>query len=263
MLNVNSICWILTAGLAFLSLELHADGCLNIKAPIGTYGISLSGHLVDGRPYGASGVASLKKDTFTLNLMTSVGGVISQSPIQGTLTVKDCGLTLSGTGANLGFQLKGQLAERGNEIFVTEINASQPMVAEGALMPIGLANCSNKTLKGEYSFGSQGYESNPSLSPSQWIPTGVVGVARFNGAGCASYTQTRKEGSNLSKLTATLLYTIASDCSVTFTENGVPAFYGVLVNNGDVIPYLQLNPGSARTGQLMRAGSNASPMGCS
>ena len=52
------------------------------------------------------------------------------------MSVVDCELTLTGSGVDLGFVLKGQITERGKEIFVTAIQSAQPIVAAG---PYGLA----------------------------------------------------------------------------------------------------------------------------
>ncbi len=247
---------------ALIAPHAQAAGCLAIKSPIGAYGISLKGHLVDGRPYGAVGRVTLQKKRFSTNLTTSVGGVISQNPFEGTVSLKNCELTLEGSDSTQGFQLKGQIVARGDAIFVTEIQSAQPMVVDGVMMPVGLSKCTNHSLKGTYTFGSQGYESGPLAAVPAWIPTGIVGVGRFNGAGCTSFAQTEKQASRITRSAASLQYTVASDCSVTFTQQGVPSFYGVLVSGGDRLPYLQLSSGSVRTGEMSRSGSNAKAMGC-
>lgn len=258
----STVLTILVVLSSLISLNAQAAGCLTIKPPAGAYGITLKGHLVDGRPYGAVGRVTLQKKRFSMNLTTSVGGVISQNPYQGSVTLKDCGLTLAGSDSAQGFQMKGQIATRGKAILVTEIQTAQPMVVDGVMMPVGLPKCTNQSLKGTYTFGSQGYESVSQAALPTWIPTGVVGIGHFNGAGCTSFAQTEKQASSITRSAASLKYTVASDCSVTFTNQGIPSFYGVLVNGGDLLPYLQVSSGSVRTGEMSRSGSNVNTMSC-
>lgn len=253
---------ILLLGVSLFSLSVQAGDCLNIKTPSGAYGLSLQGHLVDGRPYGAAGLASLSKNQFSLNLTSSVGGVTGQSQIEGTVTLDRCELTLSGTGNASGFIIKGQLAERGDEILVTGISSAQPMVADGLLRPVGMSHCSNQSLKGNYTFASQGFVQGTEANAATWIPIGLVGSAKFNGKGCSFYQDTDKRANSISTSSGLLMYSVASDCSIHFIENGVPHSYGVLEQGGNEIVYVRVKEGTVRTGALSRVGSDSDVSQC-
>jgi hypothetical protein len=232
------------------------------SSPKGNYGFGLQGRQVDGQAYAAVGLAHLGKETFTLDLTASVGGTFSRKTIQGSLQRVDCGLTLAGLGADAGFVLKGQIADHGDEIFVTEIQASSPLVASGVMRPVGLQRCNNKTIKGEYNYLSQGYESNPNADGAGLIPKGVTGVEVFDGKGCSTYDETIKQGSVISAASGPLGYQVFENCTFGLLENGQTAFYGVIVRGGQGMSYMKIAPGSARTGEYNRSGSSAKTQGC-
>ena len=248
--------------LTLLNGQVEASGCLNIRQPTGLYGLSLQGHLGDEKPYGAAGLLSLSKAGFTLKLTESKGGDVIQNQIVGTVALSDCALTLTGTGISHGFSLNGQLAERGNEILVTAISSTQPLVADGILRPVGLSNCSNKNLKGGFTFLSQGYQQKSGSSTPLWVPIGLVGAERFNGKGCSYYQDTVKQGDSISTASGLLMYSVATDCSINFIQDGVPHSYGVLENGGNTIAYVRVDSGTVRTGELSRIGSDSNVAEC-
>ena len=232
------------------------------SSPKGNYGFGLQGRQVDGQAYAAVGLAHLGKETFTLDLTASVGGTFSRKTIQGSLQRADCGLTLAGLGADAGFVLKGQIADHGDEIFVTEIQESSPLVASGVMRPVGLQRCNNKTIKGEYNYLSQGYDSNSNADGAGLIPKGVTGVEVFDGKGCSTYDETIKQGSVISAASGPLRYQVFENCTLGLLENGQTAFYGVIVRGGQGMSYMKIAPESSRTGEYNRSGSSSKTQGC-
>jgi hypothetical protein len=245
--------------LACLSMaEAQAGNCLNIKAPQGRYGVNLQGRLVSGAPYAAVGTVNLSTSSFTLNLKVSEGGAFSDKAIQGTVLLEDCGLTLASTDTKTGFVLKGQLADRGKEIFVTEIQSSNPVVASGLMRPVGLKSCSTETLKGHYDLVSQGY----TLGSAGYAPVGAVGDEVFNGKGCSAYSMTVKNGADIVDSSAIRSYQVYENCTFELDTSGQPSLYGVVVDKGQGLAIMTLAPGTVRTGEFSRSGSDSKAAGC-
>ncbi|MFZ4653620.1 MAG: hypothetical protein ACOYLM_04480 [Methylococcaceae bacterium] len=242
--------------------EAKAGSCLNIQAPEGPYGIQLQGSLVGGKPYAAVGSASIHQATFTLNLTASEGGSIIKRTILGSVSVVDCELTLTGSGVDLGFVLKGQITERGKEIFVTAIQSAQPIVASGTLRPRLLRRCSNNTLKGTFTSIAQGFDRVGTGTNIQWLPIGKIGDEQFNGQGCSAYKESIKQGANFSEAEGLLTYKVLEDCTFEMLDQGKPAFFGVIVNGGQVMPYLKLVDGAVRLGEYTRINSSSTPLKC-
>lgn len=248
--------------LLLAAYNVSAEGCLHLQAPSGDYGVSLQGRLVSGAPYGAVGLVSLQKDRFSLNLTTSVGGVVSDQQFQGTVKRNDCMLTLTGDDLRVGFAMMGQIADRGREILISEVMLSQPMVTEGVLRPVDMRRCSNQSLKGEYPFGAQGYQQGTVGLTSQWIPAGYVGVKRFDGKGCADSHETVKVGPEITDTAHNYQYQMYANCTVAFSQEGVREASGVLVDGGKTLFYLSTAAGHIRTGELTRARSSVVIEGC-
>ena len=215
-----------------------------------------------GKPYAAVGSASIHQATFTLNLTASEGGSIIKRTILGSVSVVDCELTLTGSGVDLGFMLKGQIAERGKEIFVTAIQSAQPIVASGTLRPRLLRRCSNNTLKGTFTSIAQGFDRVGTGTNIQWLPIGKIGDEQFNGQGCSAYKESIKQGANFSEAEGLLTYKVLEDCTFEMLDQGKPAFFGVIVNGGQVMPYLKLVDGAVRLGEYTRINSSSTPLKC-
>jgi hypothetical protein len=125
-----------------------------------------------------------------------------------------------------------------------------------------LQRCNNKTIKGEYNYLSQGYDSNSNADGAGLIPKGVTGVEVFDGKGCSTYDETIKQGSVISAASGPLRYQVFENCTFGLLENGQTAFYGVIVRGGQGMSYMKIAPGSARTGEYNRSGSSAKTQGC-
>lgn len=245
-----------------LGADAKAGSCLHIKAPEGPYGIQLQGTLVDGKPYAAVGLASIHPSTFTLNLTASEGGSIIKRTILGTVSVVDCELNLAGSGVDLGFVLKGQITDRGREISVTAIQSAQPIVASGTMRPRLLRRCSNNTLKGTFTYISQGFDRVGTGTNVQWIPIGKIGDEQFDGKGCSVYKEYIKRSDHFSEEEGPLKYRVSEDCTFELLDQGTPAFLGVIVNKGQVMPYLKLVDGAVRLGEYTRVNSSSTPLKC-
>ena len=258
----NLLCLVLTVLLAMSSAEAAASGRCSLKGlPNGGYGLSLQGQLVNGPPYAAIGLLTLQKHAFELKLTASEGGVVTQKLVAGDVKVMDCGVTLSGRGAALGFVLKGQIARDGKEILITEFQAQQPIVASGVLQPIGSRSCSNRSLQGAFTYKSQGYERSPG-GGLPWIPVGKVGQELFDGKGCTTYQESIKRGTVFFEEAGRLNYRVAKDCSFELLDGDQAAFYGLLVGGGQRMPYLKLVDGAVRLGEYQRVTAASRPDIC-
>jgi len=253
---------ILFALSVLVGANAKAGSCPHIQAPEGPYGIQLQGSLVDGKPYAAVGSASIHQSTFTLHLTASEAGSIIKKTILGTVSVVDCELNLAGSGVDLGFVLKGQIAERGKEIFVTAIQSAQPIVASGTMRPRLLRRCSNNTLKGTFTYISQGFDRVGTGTNVQWAPIGKIGDERFDGKGCSVYKESIKQGTHFSEAEGPLKYRVSEDCTFELLDQGEPAFLGVIVDNGQVMPYMKLVDGAVRLGEYTRIDNSSTPLNC-
>ena len=230
-------------------MSSQAETCSSLK---GNFGFSLEGQLVNGPPYAAVGLISIHRQSFRLELTESEGGVLLRKTVNGRVEMQDCGVTLTGSDQSLGFQLKGQIADKGKEIFLTEIRQVKPVVASGVMRPVSMRQCSNRSLKGRFNFISQGFE-HASGAVGEWVPVGKIGKEDFDGKGCSVYEESIKQGASFSTASGRLDYQVAKNCTFELSEAGVPVFYGVMVDAGKILSYLKLTDAAARTGEYQRA----------
>lgn len=253
---------ILLAGVALVAGPSAFAGTCAPSGPLhGDYGVSLQGQRVNGPPYASVGLLSIEKSSFSLRLTVSDGGVVTQRSIDGTLAVEDCGVTFTGQGPNSGFMLKGQIAKHGKEIFLTEIQQGQPVVASGTMRPVGVRRCREKTLNGRYTYISQGHERSPS-GGLPWVPIGKIGHGNFNGKGCLTYEESIKQGPDLSKAAGALAYKVMENCTVELIDAGKTVFFGVLTDSGNQMAYLQVTDSAVRSGDFQWSGRAEAARSC-
>jgi hypothetical protein len=113
--------------------------------------------------------------------------------------------------------------------------------------------CSDATLNGTYSFGSNGW----SVSPSKRIPISTGGIDHFNGAGSgtgvATFVSNGVLENNNTPVTST--YTINTDCSgtVVFNVGGNLAHFNVYVSPpGQSFILVDTDPGNVLAGTETR-----------
>ena len=227
----------------------------------GRYGLNLEGHTASGDPYVAVGVAQLERDTFSLEVTRSENGKLRQKTLKGSISTDECTVKLTNSDEPDGFSLEGQIVAPGHQLLVTEVRSKNPVVASGSLRRMGRQSCSQASLRGNYVFVTQGYRRQP--DGTGWLPVGKTGRESFDGKGCTAYRETIKEGSVIMPDVHGLLdYAVQPDCSFHLLENGTPVFLGVLVNQGQKIPYIVLQEGVTRSGENTRSKPSPKVMGC-
>ena len=132
----------------------------------------------------------------------------------------------------------------------------------GTLRPRLLRRCSNNTLKGTFTSIAQGFDRVGTGTNIQWLPIGKIGDEQFNGQGCSAYKESIKQGANFSEAEGLLTYKVLEDCTFEMLDQGKPAFFGVIVNGGQVMPYLKLVDGAVRLGEYTRINSSSTPLKC-
>lgn len=240
---------LLAALLLALPAPAQAGTCPAAASLKGGYGLDLRGWTVAGQAYAAVGVLRLRGGGFSLDLTRSVDGTVSRAALSGSASGTDCSFTLAGDG----FFLSGQIVGQGQTILVSEIDAPEPVVASGQLRRIGLNKCSTANLRGTYAYVSQGYE-RPAGPGTAIAALGKIGQESFDGKGCSYYRETVKTGSGIATAgPAYLPYQVGTDCSFTLIDAGQPAFYGVMVDGGNSMPYLKITGNATRGGEYTRA----------
>jgi len=119
---------------------------------------------------------------------------------------------------------------------ITGVLVSSATAGTAAAPPCGLS-----TLKGTYLFAGDGW----SISGTGAVPLAFAGSERFDGAGnLKGVSSTNFNGTPSSHNAFTGTYTVASDCSGTFTIGGTLHFDMYLDPNGDSFVYVQTDAGA-------------------
>ena len=177
----------------------------------------------------------------------SLNGVITTIPFSGTYVVQaDCtGHTIihDGMTANLRFMI----VEGGQEsnYFVTDSG----VVATGQIVKVGLAHCSNATLRGAYSYAAQGSAHGPSGEVAD-----LSAFARLVLDGNGHATQSSNSSFNGAQVEDTQAgtYSVNSDCTGSATsvhtsgplEGQVDHVNFVIVEGGSEFKVIVTNPGA-------------------
>jgi hypothetical protein len=247
--------------LASLTTAVRASECPPAQQLKGRYGLNLEGHTASGDPYVAVGVAQLERGTFSLELTRSENGKLRRQALAGSISSDQCAVKLTSRDDPEGFSLEGQIVAPSHQWLVTEVRSRNPVVASGALRRMGRQSCSQASLRGTYVYATQGYRRQ--ADGAGWLPVGKTGRESFDGKGCTAYRETIKEGSVIMPDVHGLLdYAVQTDCSFHLLENGTPVFLGVLVNQGQSIPYMVLQEGVTRSGEYTRSKPSPKVMGC-
>lgn len=229
--------------------------CLGAARLRGAYGLDLQGNTTAGQPYVAVGILQLQAGRFSLDLTSSLdGSVKTHDEFDGTAGAHDCKLTLTSTDGD--FSLHGQIGS-GKTILVAGIDASGAgaVVASGKLRKIGLDRCSDRTLRGNYTYITQGYDRpDPGSAVTVLAKTGKE---TFYGNGRSYYQETITTANQTVEVGPTYLaYHVNADCSFELMQDSSPIFYGVLVNNGRTAPYMTLSEGATRSGEYTNVPQN-------
>jgi hypothetical protein len=119
-------------------------------------------------------------------------------------------------------------------------------LAEGSSERARTAHCTDRTIRGSYGFFAEGNAGPPTIPAQAAGPLAGVGTAFHDGRGNFTLTAVRSVNGAIDPQPVTLTgrYAVNQDCTLTFAFDAGLNFWGVIVEEGKEIFFVETDPGT-------------------